>query len=128
MQDGDSSMVQRGNATSYRLDARSKRAFAANGGPFWDPYYRALDNITMPVGQDTISSMANNTPYAVDTSRPRATNVSLSYPREPGVYAPGTTLKFNVTNKATPQLWRAVQAQTSLLVVPKFFVPPTTEH
>ena len=39
----------------HRLDARSKRAFSANGGPFWDPYYRALDNLTMPVGQDTIS-------------------------------------------------------------------------
>lgn len=103
VQDGDSSSSTKGNSSSMRLDATAKRAVSDNGGPFWDPYYRAV-NATLPVGQLTLNSLANNTPFAVDTSRPRATNVSLAYPTVPGVYAPGTILRFNVSYDAAVEV------------------------
>ena len=103
VQDGDSSASTKGNSSSMRLDATRKNAVSDNGGPFWDPYYRAV-NATLPVGQLTLNSLANNTPFAVDTSRPRATNVSLAYPTEAGVYAPGTILRFNVSYDAAVEV------------------------
>ncbi|KAH8082993.1 hypothetical protein JL720_8505 [Aureococcus anophagefferens] len=86
------------------LDAFGAGALDVRGNPCLDGYGREA-NATLPVGANAPGSLANSTPYAVSTARPTIVACNLTFPSTPGIYAPGTTLVFNVTFDADVEVF-----------------------